>query len=265
MPRRLGRKAQHRHEEQRPQPLQRERDAVPPLVRPGHEPREDTRGDELPDDEAHVGPAGEEDAQPHRQHLRRVGRRARDKDAPGQTAEELAHEQHDDAVREKGNEDESGEEHEGADDDELLAEARDEVAASDDAEEAADLAGVGEAGLPGGGELVAAVLVDELAVFLGELGIGEEVADEDGVVALLVLAHSSGWSGGLSAQTFHDDAHGYHERPEDGHGVYLDGIAEGELMGYLGGSSGCCLDLVGDDGVIDMLSLNGCLVLLFVR
>lgn len=59
----------------------------------------------------------------------------------------------------------------------------DEEAVDQATKEATDNAGVAEAGLPRRGELVSAVLVDELAKLLCELGIGIEVADEDSIVA----------------------------------------------------------------------------------
>lgn len=183
VPRRLGCEAQGWDQKHRPHPLQSKRNAVAPFVRARDQAGEDAGGNELADDEAHVGPAGEEDAEAHGQHLGGVGGRAGDEDAPRQAAEELADEQHGDALREEGDEDEAGEHDERGDDDALLAKLGNEVAGGDDAEEAADLAGVAETGLPGGGELVTALLVDELAVLFGEFGVGIKVANENRVVA----------------------------------------------------------------------------------
>ncbi|KIH87136.1 hypothetical protein SPBR_04681 [Sporothrix brasiliensis 5110] len=206
VPRRLGRKAQHGEDDDGPQPLQGKGDAKGPLVVGAavDEGGQDGGGDELAQDEAHVGPGGQVAAEGGGQQLGGVGGGGRGEDAPGEAAEQLADEEHGDGRGEEGEADEGAEDGEGGEEDALVAVAGDEVAVEGGADKAADGGGVGEGGHPGGGELVLAVLVDELAVLGSEGGIGEEVAD----------------AGSVRERD---------ETPENGLAVDADGLADGEV------------------------------------
>lgn len=70
----LGGEAEDRDEERRPQPLQRERDSVGPLIRAVNQPCEYPSSNELTDDEAHVGPTGEIYPEAHGQNFRCIRR-----------------------------------------------------------------------------------------------------------------------------------------------------------------------------------------------
>ncbi len=254
----LWRKTQDGDEESRPNPLQSKGDAVCPLIRAGNKSCQDTGSNQLANDEAHVGPASEEDTKAHGQHLGRVGRRAGNKDAPGQTAQELTNQEHNDVLGEEGNKDEAGQHGQSGNDDGFLAELGDEVSVDEHADEAADLTGVAETGLPGGRQLVAAVFVNKLAVFLGKLWIGVEVAEENSIVACKnwVLDISKRGSSRIGKEhTFHDDTHGNHQAPEDGCWVARDGFPQGQLVCCLVGRLGHEIDLIRSHGT-GMLDLH---------
>jgi hypothetical protein len=68
----------------------------------------------------------------------------------------------------------------------LLADLVDEVAAYEATEEGADEAAVAETGLPRGGELMLAVVVNVLTVALGEPRESIEITNEDGIVAFVI-------------------------------------------------------------------------------
>ena len=169
-------------QESRPHPLQRKGNPVPPLVRSIDQAGQDARGDELPDDEAHVCPTGKVHAEAQGQHLGRIRRRRGDKHTPRQTAKELAEKEHDNVLGKKGNEDGTREGDEGGNDCSLLAEPGHKPAAGQSTNEASHGTGIAEASLPRSSQLVPPVVVDELAVSFCKLRVGVEVTDQDLII-----------------------------------------------------------------------------------
>lgn len=85
--------------------LKRKGNAIAPLVITNETGTKDTGSEELPDDEAHVGPAGKVDTKNHGQHLAGIGGGRGSEDAPGETTEDLADQKHLTPSSEEDNED----------------------------------------------------------------------------------------------------------------------------------------------------------------
>ncbi|KAJ6442212.1 non-hemolytic phospholipase C precursor [Purpureocillium lavendulum] len=151
----LGREVDEGHEEDGPHPLDGKGDLVPPLVGARGEALEDAGGDELADDEAHVGVRGHVGAQRHGEHLGGVGGRRGGEDAPGEAAEDLADDQRGEVGREEDDEDEGRQREERAELHAPRAVLGDEVAADEAADDGADVGALRQAGLPRWRELVA--------------------------------------------------------------------------------------------------------------
>lgn len=112
----------------------------------------------------------------------------------------------------KGHGDKCRQNYERAKENFLVSELRHEITVQKSTEKAPTTGSVTQTSLPGGRKLVFAEFREVCAVFLLEYRIGVEISDQDGVV------------------TFHNDAHGDHDRPEDGCRVCLDGFERRELV-----------------------------------
>ena len=87
-----------------------------------------------------------------------------------------------------------------------------------------------------------AIVVNKLAEFSCKLGVCEEVADQDRVVAWVEKLVNVNQGRGQGKLTFHDDTHGDHQTPENSHGVCADGFAGREVVCGIAGGLGACLD-----------------------
>lgn len=117
MPGSVGSKAENRHQNNRPEPLERKGDAIRPRSRSVDKTSHDASRDELSDDETHVGPAGHVNSKRHGKNFRGIGWRSRSEDTPGETAEDLSNEEDFGVGSEEDDEDEAAERNQGSDED----------------------------------------------------------------------------------------------------------------------------------------------------
>lgn len=226
VPRSLRGEVEDRAQDNRPKPLKGKGDSVRPLSGVVDQSSQNSRRNQLSNDEAHVGPAGKVGSQRHGQNLRRVGRGSRGEDSPGETAKQLTHEKHGGVRGEEDDEDEAAEEEEGARDDTQMAKLVDEVTVEKGSEERAHTRGVAQAGLPWRRQLVVARDFVEFSISLRKLGIRVEVAEQACVV------------------TLHDNTGRDKETPEDSLWVFSNSLHRRQLVLMLGGVLRVIRDLV---------------------
>lgn len=178
-PRALRHEKQPRDDDGDPDPLQRERQAIRPVVIHSLRPGRDAIGDKLAHDEAQVDIASEVPPQRDRAHLASIRRSNHHIATQDQPPEELADQQDRQGAREELDEDQGASQHNAGSKGPLAPEEVHRVRGEEGAHDLAHGVAHGQARLPGGRDDVAAVVgVSEVSL---ELGRGVEVAEELGV------------------------------------------------------------------------------------
>lgn len=184
-PRGLGCQVGNQHQGGGPEPLDREGDAVSHLALDVETAPQDARGDKLTDGPAEVDVRGHVAAQVCRADLGRIRRAERREHAPGQTAHDLSDEQDLGPGCEEGQEDEGVEEGHGDDQDPSVSVLGSEVAIEKASKYSADGAAHAQPRLPGARDLPPNFTAVPVPEFSLELWVREEIAHEDGIVAIV--------------------------------------------------------------------------------
>lgn len=176
---------------------------------------QDTSCDKLSGAPAGLVVHGEDASEGERRDLRSVCLGDGVVETPGETAEELADEEHGERGGKEGDEDDRNHEDEGAEHGLLVTKIRLNISACYDSDESTYGRGIVARTLPSGRDLVGTV-TDRLAKLHLEGGLGHEVADQRVVVRL------------------HDNHEGHHEGPEGRLGEHLQGLPNAHVLLVLG-------------------------------
>lgn len=218
-PGRLGSEPDSDHQGNRPHPLEGKGNLVSPLVVAGNHGSEHGGGNELAKDPAEVDIGGEVGSEMGRADLGGIGGGQSLEDTPRDADEDLADQELDQRLGEEDDEDEADAAAKGANEGLAIAESVCDDAVDEETQDLAAESSVGETGLPGGSELVAAVGL-QLTKLLLERRVGEEVVEEDNVEAL------------------HDDTQGEEDGPQASFLVQLDRLEQPHVVLLLGGRGG---------------------------